>query len=277
MSHETSSITSADGATIHTECWLPDADVKAVVLIVHGLAEHMGRYTHVAAKLNPMGYAVYGLDHPGHGQSEGLRAYFDDFDQPLNTLRQYLDRVKTEQPGKKIFIYGHSLGALISLAFLLRYQTDFAGAVISGAPLEVEASQPKWLISMGNVMNSVAPKLAVNPLDSKWLSHDPVIVTGYDNDPLVHRGNVRVRMGTQIVQISRNVKSRLAELKLPMLIIHGAEDKICPPAGSTVLNQGIGSSDKTLKIYPGMYHEVHNEVDKAEVLNDIATWLDAHV
>jgi len=277
MSHDTDSFTSADGVTIDTESWLPDGEAKAVVLIVHGLAEHMGRYTHVAAKLNPMGYAVYGLDHVGHGQSEGLRAYFDDFDKPLNTLRQYLDRIKTEQPGKKIFIYGHSLGALISLAFLLRYQTDFAGAVISAAPLEVESAQPSWLISMASAINSIAPKFAITPLDSKWLSHDPAVVTAYDNDPLVHRGSVRVRMGYQLVHISREVKSRAAELKLPMFIIHGEEDKLSPPAGSKLLSQSVGSSDKTLKIYPGMYHEVHNETGKAEVLNDIATWLDAHM
>lgn len=275
MAHHTGSLTSS-GASIYTESWLPDGEVKAVVLIVHGLAEHIGRYAHVAAKLNPLSYAVYGLDHMGHGKSDGLRAYFDNFDQPLNALKQYLDKVKAEQPGKKVFIYGHSLGSLISLTFLLRYQNEFAGAVISGAPLEVEASQPKWLISVGDVMNNFAPKLAVNPLDSKWLSHDPVLVSAYDSDPLVHRGNVRVRMGYQIVHGSREVKLRAAELKLPMLIIHGGDDKICPPAGSTVLNQGISSGDKTLKIYPGMYHEVHNEIEKEKVLTDIAAWLDAH-
>jgi acylglycerol lipase len=276
MPHKTDSFKTADGLNIFTESWLPDGDVKAVVLIVHGLAEYSGRYAHVAAKLNPAGYAVYGLDHRGHGKSDGLRAYFDSFEQPLNDLHQFLERVTAEQPGKPIFIYGHSLGALISLAFLLRYQAEFAGAVISGAPLEVEGSQSKMLISMGNVMNSIAPKMAITPLDSKWLSHDTAVVTDYDNNSLIHRGNVRVGMGYQIVHVSRDVKAHMAEIKLPILIIHGSEDRLCPLSGSTVLNQGVGSSDKTLKIYPGMYHEVHNEVEKETVLNDILAWLNAH-
>jgi acylglycerol lipase len=276
MTGQTASFKTPDGVTIYTESWLPDGSSKAVVLIVNGLAEHTGRYAHVAAKLTPAGYAVYSLDHRGQGKSDGLRAYFEDFQQPLDDLKQFLDIIKAEQPGKHIFIYGHSLGALISLVFLLRYQAEFAGAIISGAPLEVEGSQPKMLITMGNVLNSIAPKMAITPLDSKWLSHDPAIVTGYDNDPLVHRGNVRVRMGYHIVHVSRDVKAHMAEITLPILIIHGSEDKICPPSGSTVLNQGVGASDKTLKIYPGFYHEVHNEVEKETVLNDILAWLNAH-
>lgn len=277
MENKSGSFKAADGLNIFTRSWLPDGDVRAVVLIVHGLAEHMGRYAHVAAKLNANGYAVYGLDHRGHGKSDGLRAYFDNFDQPVNALKQYFDTVKTEQPGKKIFIYGHSLGSLISLVFLLRYQNEVAGAIISGTTLGVEAGQPALLISLGDLLNNVAPKLPVTPLDSKWLSHDPALVIAYDTDPLVHRGNVRVRMSSQIVHNSRDVRVRLPELKLPILILHGGDDKICPPSGSTMLNQGLGLSDKSLKLYTGMYHEVHNEVEKEMVLNDIVEWLNGHV
>src|SRR5690349_8813053 len=108
MQHQTGSFKAADGTAIHTESWLPDGEVKAVVLISHGIAEHIGRYAHVAARFNRDGYAVYGLNHKGHGKSEGEpRAYLDSFDQPINALKQYLDHIKTVQPGKKIFLYGH--------------------------------------------------------------------------------------------------------------------------------------------------------------------------
>src|SRR5258707_1544509 len=117
MAYKTSSFKTSDGLNIYTEAWLPDGSIKAVVLIVHGVPEHSERYEHVAAKMNANGYAAYGLDHRGHGKSDGLRAYFDDFDQPVNDLKQYFDIVKSEQPGKQIFIYGHSLGSLISLVF----------------------------------------------------------------------------------------------------------------------------------------------------------------
>lgn len=272
--HTTGSFQTSDGLKIHTEAWLPEGDIQAVVLLVHGLGEHVGRYGHVGEKFNSAGYAVYGLDHRGHGKSEGLRAHFDRFEQPINDLKQYLDRVKAAQPGKKLFIYGHSLGSLITLNFLLKYQREFAGAIISGTPLEVEASQPKALVMAASLLNGLVPKMAITPpLPASTLSHDPAVVAGYDADPLVYHGNVRVSMGYQIFTGSREVKNRMRELTLPMLIFHGSEDKLCPPSGSEVLNKGVGASDKTLKFYQGFNHECHNEVGKETVLNDMVTWL----
>lgn len=276
MQHTIGAFKTTDGVNIHTEAWLPDGDVRAVVLMVHGLAEHIGRYAHIADRLTRDGYAFYGLDHRGHGKSDGLRAYFENFDQPLNDLKTYLDQVKAQNPGKKIFIYGHSLGSLITLNFVLRYPSEFAGMIISGTTLGVEGGQPKLLITMGEIMNNILPKLPVAPLDAKDLSHDPVAVTAYDTDPLIHRGNVRVRMANQIVQYSRHVREHLNQFKLPVLIIHGGEDKICPTPGSAILSQGIGSTDKTVKVYPGLYHEIHNEFEKETVLNDITNWLNQH-
>jgi acylglycerol lipase len=276
MQHNTGSFTTSDGLNIHTESWLPDGDTRAVVLISHGVGEHIGRYAHVAARLVADGYAVYGLDHRGHGKSDGLRSYFNDLNDPVNDLKQYFDQVKTAQPGKKIFLYGHSLGSLIALLFTLRYQSELAGLISSGTPLEVEASQPKALIAAGGVLNNIIPKAAITPLSTVYISTDPAEVKAYETDPLVYHGNVRVRVGYQIVEKSRMVKAHLSEIKLPVLVFHGGADKICPPAGSETLYRGASSSDKTLKIYPGMYHETHNEVEKSTVLNDIAAWLQAH-
>lgn len=279
MQHQTGSFKSADGTNIHTESWLPDGEASAVVLISHGVGEHIGRYGHVAARLVADGYAVYGLDHRGHGKSDGIpRAYFDNFDQPVNDLKQYLDQVKTAQPGKKIYLYGHSLGSLIALVFTLRYQSELAGLITSGATLAVEASQPGFLIAMAGVLNSVIPKTAITPLPTSYLSHDPVQVEAYETDPLNYHGNVRVRIGHLIVQNSRMVKARASEITLPLLVLHGAEDKICPPAGSEILYRGASSKDKTLKLYPGLFHEIHNETaaEQKIVLDDIAAWLNQH-
>ncbi|MEO8611712.1 MAG: lysophospholipase [Chloroflexota bacterium] len=276
MRHQTGSFTSSDGLNIHTESWLPDSDPHAVVLISHGIGEHIGRYAHVAARLVADRYAVYGLDHRGHGKSDGLRSYFDDLNEPVNDLKQYLDQIKVAQPSKKIFLYGHSLGSLIALLFTLRYQSEITGLISSSTPLEVEPSQPKFLIAAAGVLNNIIPKAAITPLPTVYISTDPAEVKAYETDPLIYHGNVRVRVGYQIVQYSRIVKARLSEIKLPLLVFHGSADKICPPAGSETLYRGAGSSDKTLKIYPGMYHETHNEVEKSTVLNDIAAWLGAH-
>jgi acylglycerol lipase len=279
MGHETGSFKAVDGTNIHTEAWLPEGNARAVVLISHGIGEHIGRYGHVAARLNADRYAVYGLDHRGHGKSDGVRAYYDDFDQPVNDLKQVLDQVKAAQSGKKIFLYGHSLGSLIALVFTLRHQQELAGLITSGTPLEVEAGQPGLLVALGGLLNRVIPKTAILPLPTSALSHDPAVVKAYETDPLNYHGNVRVRVGQQIVEMSRMVKARLSEITLPLFIIHGVQDKICPPAGSEVLYRGAGSKDKTLKLYPDLYHEIHNETPAEQkiVLDDIAAWLNEHV
>ena len=278
MNHTTSSFQSKDGTKIYTESWLPDSDPRAVVIIVHGLGEHIGRYGHVAPRLVDAGYAVYGLDHHGHGKSGGdPRTYFDSFDQPVNDLKQYLDSIKAAQPGKKIFIYGHSLGSLITLAFALKYQKDLAGLVLSGSTLAVETTQPALMVIAAGLLDKIAPKFAVTPpVPSTTLSRDEAVSRAYDSDPLVEHGNVRVRMGNQILTVSRDVKAHLSELKLPLFIFHGADDKLCPPAGSQILYDGAGSSDKTLKFYEGLRHETHNEPEQGMVIDNIINWLNAH-
>jgi alpha-beta hydrolase superfamily lysophospholipase len=277
LTHSSSSFQTADGFKIHTAAWLPDQQPRAVVLLVHGLSEHSGRYAHVATRFVEQNYAVYALDHRGHGQSEGLRSYFDSLDQPVNDLKQYLDAIKAADPDKRIFVYGHSLGSLITLVFLLRYQQEVSGAIISANTLGVEFAQPRFLITASSVLNNLIPKQAVAPpLPSAALSHDPVIVKDYDTDPLNYRGKVRVRMGYLILQASRQVRERMHELTLPLLIFHGGADKICPPNGSQLLYESVESPDRTLKFYPGLYHETHNELEKETVLADIVNWLNAH-
>jgi len=278
MNHTTGSFQSADGTKIYTESWLPDGAPKAGVIIVHGFGEHIGRYSHVAPHLVNVGYAVYGLDHLGHGKSGGdPRAYFPNFDQPLNDLKQYLDTIKATQPGKKIFLYGHSLGSLIALAFALKYQSELAGLVLSANPLAIETVQPAALVAAASILNKFAPKLAITPpVPSTTLSRDKAVSRAYDTDPLVEHGKVRVRMGYQILSVSRDVKAHLGDLKLPLFIFHGADDKLTPPISSQILYDGAGSSDKKLKFYDGLRHETHNEPEQGMVIDNIINWLNAH-
>ncbi|MCA0457574.1 MAG: alpha/beta hydrolase [Chloroflexi bacterium] len=278
MKHTTGSFKSVDGTTIYTESWLSDADPRAVVIIVHGVGEHIGRYQHVAPKFVEAGYAVYGLDHHGHGKSGGdTRTYFDAFDQPINDLKQYVDTVKAAHPGKKLFIYGHSLGSLITLVFALRCQQLLSGLILSGVPLAVESSQPTLLIAVAGLLNRIAPKFgATPPVPSSTLSRDEAVTRAYDTDPLVEHGNMRVRTSYLIVTNSREVVARAGELKLPVFIFHGSADTLCPPAGSQTLYDRIGSTDKTLKFYEGLLHETHNEPEKEMVINNIIQWLNAH-
>jgi len=276
MSYTTASFQTSDGLTIHTEAWLPDGDPKAVALIVHGYAEHIRRYAHVPDLLVRHGYAVYGLDHRGHGRSGGLRVHFDSFDQPVDDLKTYFDQVRLAQPDKRIFIYGHSMGSFIATQFVLRYQDELAGFISSGSPLTVDTTVPRLMVIVGNLLNSLAPNLPLIKLDLNAISRDPAVVAAYNSDPLVYQSPVRVRVAVSYNQALSGVRANLSQIRLPLLIVHGGADRLCPPSGSELMFREAASADKTLKIYPGLYHEVHNEPEKDTVLADLVAWLDGH-
>ncbi|MCA9903230.1 MAG: alpha/beta fold hydrolase, partial [Anaerolineae bacterium] len=142
MPHQTATLHTSDNLTLHTESWLPEGEPRAAIVVVHGYGEHLGRYRHVADYFVKQGYAVYALDHRGHGQSEGLRAYVHSFNQFVEDLHVYVGQVKSAQAGRKLFILGHSMGALISLLYCIRYPDGIAGLVISGAPVNADANVP---------------------------------------------------------------------------------------------------------------------------------------
>jgi acylglycerol lipase len=270
------SFRTTDGLSIHTVSHLPAGTPRAGVLIVHGIGEHSARYAHVAAYLAARGYAVYSLDHRGHGHSDGLRAYFDSFDQPVNDLKQYFDQIRQQHPGLPLFVYGHSLGSLISLVFTLRYQDEMAGLMISGNPLRIETRFSPLLVQAVTMLQRFAPWLKVAPpVSPEDLSRDAAYVALTLQDPLAYQGYTRVRMAFYVGDQSRLVCARLGEIRLPLLILHGGGDKVCPPAGSELAYEQAGSADKTLKLYPGLYHEIHNEPEKETVFADVAAWLDA--
>lgn len=276
--HTTGTLQTPDGITLHTESWLPDGPPKAAVLIVHGLAEHIGRYAHVAEYLVARGYAVYGLDHRTHGRSGGEpRVYITDFGRVLDDLKQYFDQVQAAQPGRKIFIYGHSMGSFLATAFTVRYQSEIAGLISSGSPLHIEDTVPTSIIQISNLLKVVAPRLKLVKLDLNSVSRDPAVIAAYNADPLVVNQPVRLGMAAGYQTAVAQLKQNLSQLRLPLLLLHGGADRITPASGSEQLYQAAQSSDKTLKIYPGLYHEIHNEPEQNTVFADIVTWLDGHV
>ncbi len=191
----TSSFQSSDNLKIHTASWLPDGDPKAIVLLVHGIAEHIGRYAHVAEFLTQQGYASYGLDHRTHGQSAGEpRVYITDFNQVVADLKQYFDAVKQANPGKRIFIYGHSMGSFIATLFTLHYQDELAGFVSSGSPLMVDKLFPPIVAQVGNIVSALIPTMRLIPLELSGISRDPAVIAAYNSDPFVYPGRVRARM-----------------------------------------------------------------------------------
>ena len=275
MKHREGYLKGVRDTDIYYQCWLPEGEPKAILLIVHGLAEHSGRYMNVVNHFVPSGYAVYGIDHIGHGKSGGARVFVERFQDYTKPLRKYFDMIQDWQPEKHIFLIGHSLGGLISAAYLLGHQDELSGAVLSGPGIKVPDNISAATIFVGNMLSIIIPKAGLIRLDAKSISRDPVVVDAYVNDPLVYTGKTTARLGTEILKTMRHVTKYATKIMLPIMIVQGSDDKLVDPSGAQLLYDLVGSEDKTIKIYDGFYHEVFNEPEHEQVLNDVKTWIEA--
>jgi acylglycerol lipase len=277
MRHEDGYFQSSRNVRIYHQCWLPDGEVRAVLLIGHGVGEHSGRYMNVVNHFVPLGYAVYGWDLPGHGRSEGMRKHLERFEDYTDTFETYLGIVQQRQPGKRVVLLGHSMGQLVGAFYLLDHPTPFAGAVLSGSVAKVPANTSSVTVALGKLLSGVAPRLRFLDLDIPGISRDPAVVQAYVNDPLVYCGKTTVRLAAEMLRAILRVQAEAAKIVLPVLILQGSADRIVDPEGARLLYDGVGSKDKILKMYEGLYHEVYNEPERATVLHDVETWLEAHV
>ena len=263
-----------DGQAIFYRVWRPAGDVRAVLLIAHGLAEHGGRYTAVAEYFCSLGYAVAALDHVGHGRSEGDRGFVERFAEYVETLEYFRRRVLEQIPTAAVVLIGHSMGGLISAAYLLRYQQHLTGCVLSGAALRPVEQPSRLVMACMNFLSSVFPHLGTLRLDAAAVSRDAQVMRAYLEDPLVYHGRLSARLAVELFGAMASVEQRAAEIRLPLLILHGEADRLTHPAGSRNFHQAVGSEDKTLMLYPGLYHEIFNEPEREQVLADVSAWLD---
>ncbi len=261
---------------LYWRCWLPDGQPKAVILAVHGLGEHISRYNNLVNNVVPMGYAVYGPDHYGHGKSEGTRVFVPRFQVYLDDLKTFYDTVKKDNPGLKVFLLGHSMGGLIATAYTVEHQQELAGLIVSAPALKAGESFTSSTVALAKVLSAIAPRLGVQALDSAYLSHDKAVVEAYDKDPLVYRGKITARLGSELFTAMSRLEQQLPTITLPVLIMQGSEDRFVNKEGSKLLYTKAGSPDKTLKIYDGFYHEIFNEPDRARVFADLDAWLVSH-
>jgi len=278
MKHEEGFLNENSDEHIYYQCWLPEGDLKAVLLVVHGLAEHCGRYMNVVNRFVPSGYGVYAFDFPGHGKSHGKRVFVNRFEDYTRTLATFLDKVGALHHEAPLFLVGHSMGSLVSAVFLLDRQEGFAGAILSGAgAVKVPESISSATILAGKIFSVVMPKIGLIGLDVNGVSRDPSVVRGYVEDPLVHTGKTTARLAAEILKAMQRFPEEAARITLPILLLQGSGDKLVDPAGAQMLFESVQSSDKTLKMYDGLYHEIFNEPERDQVLGDMEQWLENHL
>jgi acylglycerol lipase len=185
--------------------------------------------------------------------------------------------VREWQPGRPVFLIGHSMGGLIGAAHLLENQEAFKGAVLSGPSVKIPDNISQAVIFIGKVLSALIPKAGILALDPSGVSRDPAVVRAYVDDPLVHAGKITARLGAELLKTMRHVAAEVGRIRLPILILQGGADKLVDPAGARMLYALVGSTDKTLKVYEGLYHEVYNEPERQQVLHDVQAWLGRHL
>ena len=273
MTHGEGELRTPCGAALYYQSWVPDDNPTAVLLIAHGLAEHSGRYEHFAAFFVARGYAVFALDHLGHGKSDGDRCHIGQFSEYTDGISLLLDRVREECSGAPVFLVGHSMGGLIAVRFLIEHQEELAGCVLSGAALKAPAEPSAIQRMIVKFFSKVVPKLRVLQLDASQVSRDPAVVDRYRKDPLVFTGKVTARLAEQLFSEMSSVRDQLGRIRSPVLILHGSEDGLTSPEGSKMLHEKVASKNKKLITYEGLYHEIYNEPEQDEVMTDVANWL----
>lgn len=265
------------GRNIFWRSWTPDgAPARAVIVLVHGLGEHSGRYDHLVARLVGESYAVHTLDHRGHGRSDGPRAFIEDMDNVVADVDTRIDMAVAADPDVPVFMLGHSMGGLIGLRYAQLHEDRLAGLILSAALAQLDAV-PRPLELFGRTMSVVAPRTPLIAIDSALVSRDPAVVQAYRSDPLVHHAKIPARTAVELADAVARLPSAVSAITLPTLILYGTADGLCTPAGSEVLAERIGASDLTVKAYDGLFHEILNEPERETVLADIVSWLGARV
>ena len=276
-----------DGLDLFTQSWKPNSpaspgpsaapDPKAIVVLHHGFNDHSGRYPHVAKALTEAGYSLYAFDWRGHGKSGGPRGHTPNYDSLLDDYGLVVAEAKKDQPGKKVFLYGHSMGGNIALNYALRRPEGLAGAVITSPQLRLSFEPPAWQVALARVMASLYPTFSQKAnLDAGTISHNPAVVQAYRHDPLIH-GTISAKLFFSIVEAASYALAHAADLKIPILLAHGGDDPLTDPKATQEFYERITFADKTFKRYDGQFHELHNETDPMRLLKDVVEWLNQHL
>ena len=268
-----SSWTDRQGLKFYSKGWEPDKKPKAVVALLHGLGEHIGRYAHVGEAFSNAGYAVMGFDLRGHGKSGGLRGHLPSVEAYMRDIDLLLEHVRARYPGLPVFLYGHSLGAILALTYGLRRKPDLKGVIASAPGMHTALEKQPMKVMLAKVLGSLAPTVLMHSgLDPAVLSHDPQVEKDYIGDPLVH-DKVSLGFGKRMLESNRWTLQHASEFALPLLLMHGMDDQLNLPSSSTEFAESLNGKAQ-LVLWDHLYHELHNEPEKAQVFSTAIDWMD---
>lgn len=265
------------GVRIVYDVWTPDVEPRGVVVLSHGLGEHARRYDHVAQRFGQAGLVTYALDHRGHGRSGGKRVQVRSIDEYTGDFDTLAKTAAAEVPGVKRVALGHSMGGGIVFTYGVEHAGEYDLMVLSGPAVAAHKDVPPAKVFLGRAVGSLLPNLPVEQLDANAVSRDPAVVAAYNADPLVWHGKIPAGIAKALVKVGETMPQRARGITAPLLVVHGAQDKLVPADGSELLVDCVGSADVHLKVYPELYHEVFNEPERERVLDDVTAWIEARL
>jgi acylglycerol lipase len=268
-------ITGIGGLSIFVRSWRPAGQARGVVAIVPGFNSHSGYYGWVADRLTSTGLAVYAVDLRGRGQSDGERYYVEKFADYVDDVARVVSLAKSREPGLPAFLLGHSAGGVVACLYALDNQSELAGLICESFAFQVPA--PDFAIAALKGLSHLAPHAHVLRLKNEDFSRDPDVVRRMNEDPLIEHETQPTQTIAEMARADDRLEKAFPQLSLPLLILHGTQDKATKPSGSQLFFDTAGSSDKTLKLYEGHYHDLLNDVGKEVVIADIENWIDARV
>jgi alpha-beta hydrolase superfamily lysophospholipase len=250
---------------------------RASLLVVHGLSEHSGRYEEFGHALAESGINVYALDLRGHGASEGRRGHVERFDHYLQDLDRFRSEIQgTTESDLPLFVLGHSMGGLIVARYIEEYESPFQGAIITSPWLATAMAVPRWKAMAASFLNKFLPSLPIDAdVDDRYLSHDPLIITRYREDPLVH-GKITPRLFAEASQAMGLVMQRSERIRIPVLLLLAGDDRIVDTRKSEAFARSLTAPDVTIRVLPEYYHEVLNDYDRETVFKEIHDWILRH-
>jgi alpha-beta hydrolase superfamily lysophospholipase len=270
------SFTGAEGYTIFTRSWEPQAgSPRAVLVIVHGFNSHSGHYLWAGEQFARGGLAVYALDLRGRGRSEGDRYHIDNIDDYTRDVDTLVEQARAAHPGLSVFLLGHSAGGVVSCVYTLDHQDKLAGLICESFAHELPA--PGIALAVLRGLSHIAPNAHVLKLDNNGFSRDPAVVEALNSDPFVKDEVQPTETIAAMLRGDDRLKEGFARITLPVLILHGTLDKVTKPSGSQHFYAQAGATDKTLKLYEGHFHDLLNDLDKELVLADIQQWIDSRI